>query len=53
MYWIITTCAAIALIMFTYHLENKTGEEYKTSRILALVALGLSLGNLYANYIAV
>ena len=53
MYWFITTCAGIALLMLTYHLENKTGAEVKLSRILILAALALSLGSLYVNYIAV
>lgn len=53
MFWLITTCVAIALLIFTYRIEINTGTEIKTSRILALVALGLSMVFLYTDYIAV
>lgn len=53
MFWLITTCAAIALLIFTFHTEINTGTELPTARLLALVALGLSMGFLYTDYIAV
>lgn len=53
MFWFVTTCVAISLLIFTYRMEIETGTENTFARILALVAVGLSMGFLFANHIAV
>lgn len=53
MFWFITACVAIVLLMASYNHEIATGEENKVARTLALFAVGASMGFLFVNHIAV
>lgn len=53
MFWFITACVGIALLMFTYRVEIHSGTENRFARIASLFVVGVSMGALYATYIAV
>ena len=53
MFLFIMSCVAISVLMLTYHVEIATGEKNRAARTLALVAVGVSMGLLYVNHIAV
>ena len=52
MFWFITACVGIALLMLTYNVEIHTGSENRFARLVSLAVVGGAMGTIYVNYIA-